>query len=126
MLDGIADIAREVQVCRQSGLMLPMHTMLEDLRATCSPLRVQELLSRQAAATTAANRHRATRLLRKAAIAAKIGNVARCQMLQEEALKAVDGDQDEVAAIIEEHRFSFFAATLVEPSSRRVRMGFAR
>jgi hypothetical protein len=107
MLDGISDIAHGAHACRKNGQALQLQSMLEELGAKCSPRRVQELLSKQLAPTSSAGRHRATCLLRKASIAAKVGNTARCQKLKDEALSAVDGDERELAAIVEKNSFNF-------------------
>jgi hypothetical protein len=126
MLDGISDIARGVQFCRQGEQGLPLGTMLEELDALCSPLRVRELLDKQQTQAPAQDRCRAARLLRKAHIAARNGNMPRCEEMHRQALEAVGGDEDEVFAIAEEYRFSFVSPRdFTSPQEPRVRHGFA-
>ena len=127
MLDGISDIASSARTAKVGDVA--WQTCVEELQIRCTPSRVQQLLapSNLAAKEQRRNTVRATRLLRKASIAAKNGNQSRCALMRQLAQEAVNGDQSEIDALIEEHRFCFTPRPPIQLQAvlPRVRMGFA-
>lgn len=102
---GISSIVNDVQSCKNRKDDLARSAYMEELRAKCSPKRLEELLCKNDSKTAELQKssRRAHRLLRKAAIAAANGNAARCSHMQQLALDVVNGDERAIAVLIEEN-----------------------
>jgi hypothetical protein len=108
MLDSITDIVTEVRTCQRNGQALPLRSMLEELEATCSPRRAQELLYKQAcSAGTGPDTRRAMRLLHKARIASLRGNSTRSFGMVRLALEAVGRDKQILRDLMTAHQVTF-------------------
>lgn len=106
MLDGISDIAHGVQACKPGDLAFRL--MMEELRATCSPMRRSELLEHSSGSTTGKqNICRAVKLLHKAAVASHRRNWARSFAMVRLALEAVDHDKQLVRDLLKANNLSF-------------------
>jgi len=124
-LDGISDIATRAQSCKIGDIA--WQTCMEELHAKCSPLQfIQVIHANDRDAVEQRRRsQRATKLLRKASIAAAQGNKNRCAQMKRLALDAVEGDSEEFDALIEMYRFSFTPAQVeYQQPQPRMRMGF--